>query len=116
VVCRTWGDDPDRRDGHPFAKETSTMAGKAKHLVPPVGELYYRLPESAHAVLGEIRDELGMLAHLAQRDCCHLDEPLHVSHAALSQCFARLAVDVGEALDACLAPSEFAERIRPAGP
>jgi hypothetical protein len=105
------GDDPGRRDGHPFAKETSTMAGKAEHLVPPCGELYYRLPESAHVILGEIRDELGMLAHLTQRDCCNLDEPLHLSRAALSQCFARLAVDVGEALEACLAPSEYAHLI-----
>jgi hypothetical protein len=85
------------------------MAGKAKRFTPPVGELYDRLPESAHEILGEIRDELGMLAHLAQRDCCSLDEPLHVSSAALSQCFARLAVDIGEAMEACLAPSEHAD-------
>jgi hypothetical protein len=84
------------------------MAGKAKTSAPRASELYYRLPESAHNILGDIRDELGMLAHLTQRDCCSLDEPLHLSHAALSQCFARLAVDIGEAIEACLAPSGHA--------
>jgi hypothetical protein len=87
-------------------KRNLSMAGKAKLDVPRAGEAYYRLPESAHETLGDIRNELDMLARLAMRHCCAEDETLQLSSAALSQCFARLAVDIGAAIEACLAPSD----------
>ncbi|GLQ98840.1 XAC0095 family protein [Dyella mobilis] len=81
------------------------MAGKANPTLPRAGETYYQLPESAHQKLGELRDQLDMLAHLTERHCCAEDEALQLSSIALSQCFARFAVAVGEAVEACLAPN-----------
>lgn len=83
------------------------MALKAPVPAPVSGELYYRIPESAHEELGHIRGELSMLARLTLRDCCDRDEALHLSAAALSQCFARLAVEVGEIMDMCLSNTEY---------
>ncbi|GLQ95737.1 XAC0095 family protein [Dyella mobilis] len=86
------------------------MAGKANPTLPRAGEAYYRLPESAHQKLGELRDQLDMLAHLTERHCCGEDEALQLSPTALSQCFARLSIDIGDAVEACLAPSEYTRR------
>ena len=85
-----------------------TIAGNAN--TPPLaaGELYYHLPESAHDDLSQIRDELGLLANLALRTCCDEGETLQLSSAALSQCFARLSVEMTEALEQCLSPSKHA--------
>ena len=83
------------------------MAEKARIPAPATGELYYRIPEDAHEELGQIRDELGMLAHLALRDCCNRDQQLHLSATALAQCFARLAVEITEILQCCLSPGEY---------
>ena len=83
------------------------MAGKATIPSPASGELYYRIPEDAHEELGQIRDELGMLAHLAMRDCCERGQHLQLSTTALAQCFARLAVELTEVIECCLSPADY---------
>ena len=83
------------------------MTGKTKSYSSTPNELYYRMPESDHEELGHIRDELGMLAHLTMRSCCDREELVQLSIAALSQCFARLSVEITEILDGCLAPSDY---------
>jgi hypothetical protein len=82
------------------------MAEKANVPVPFVGALYYRMPESDHTSLGHVRDELGLLADLAMRDCCDNEETVHLSPTALAQCFARLSVVIGEIMENCVGPSE----------
>lgn len=82
------------------------MAGKDTIPASERSELYYRIPESAHEELHHIRGELGMLAHLTQRDCCNRDDTLHLSAAALAQCFARLSVEIEEILESCLSSAD----------
>jgi hypothetical protein len=82
------------------------MAGKAKLPGTVHGELYYRIPESGHEELGQIRDELGMLAGLTFRYCCNKEEVLHLSSDALAQCFARLSLEITEIMEKCLSPSD----------
>jgi hypothetical protein len=89
-----------------IARRRFTMAGKAK-ISAPTRELYYRMPESDHEDLGQLRDELGMLAQFTFRYCCDKDELIHVSPMALAQCFARLSEDIAEIMEHCLAPSDF---------
>lgn len=88
------------------------MAGNANTTPLAAGELYYHIPESAHDDLAQIRDELGMLAHLTARTCCEDGDTLQLSSSALSQCFARLSVEITEALDECLSPSQHAALVQ----
>jgi hypothetical protein len=90
-----------------IARRRFIMAGKAKLSTQLHNELYYRIPESSHESLVDIRDELGMLAQLTMRLCCENDELLHVSSTALAQCFGRLSMGLGEILQHCLAPSDY---------
>ncbi|GLQ99596.1 XAC0095 family protein [Dyella mobilis] len=84
------------------------MAKKAKKPVPLSGELCYQLPESAHELLGRVRNELGMLVQVSERHCCDREEILQLSSTMLSQYFARLEWELEDVLEACLAPSEVA--------
>lgn len=83
------------------------MAEKANMPAPATGELHYHIPESAHQELGHIRGELALLAHLTLRDCCDREDTLHLSAEALSQCFARLSVEISEILESCLSPADY---------
>ncbi|GLQ98648.1 XAC0095 family protein [Dyella mobilis] len=88
------------------------MAGKAKTAVLHADEVYYRLPESAREMLGEIRDQLDVLAHLTVRHCCGEEETVQLSSTALSQCFARVALEIDEVIQACLTPAGSAGMVK----
>ena len=78
------------------------------HTSPYTREPYYRLPESALAELGRIRDELDMLAELILCACSH-EESLLMTSLAFSQYFVEMSDGIAEAMDACGASADHAD-------
>ncbi len=76
------------------------MAGNTHPAAQPSNELHYHFPESVYASLGLVRDELDMLAGLAEptKKTAPLS-PLSVN--TLIACFERLSDQLTEALDRC---------------
>ncbi|MBM7126517.1 XAC0095 family protein [Dyella flava] len=75
------------------------------HTPPYTSEPHYRLPESAVAELGRIRDELDMLAELILC-ACSCDESMHMTSLAFSQYFLQMSQGIAEAVDACGASAD----------
>jgi hypothetical protein len=62
---------------------------------------YYQLPESAHAELARVRDELDMFADLILHVCRH-DKSLRTYSVMLSNHFMDMSVGISEVLAACV--------------
>lgn len=84
------------------------MEGYVTFVSPLEGERYFQLPESAHDLLGQVRDELGILAQLALRTGAE-NQMLHLSAMGLSQWFARFSAELTSVMAQCHWPSAQAE-------
>lgn len=61
---------------------------------------WFRLPLEAYISLGQIRDQLRLLGDLAGPVGEGADDRIALSAAALADCFARLAEDLQQIVDA----------------